>query len=183
MAKDYKHVAPPPKPRPKPRRKGGMPGWAWLVLGMALGLSAGGLWWLNSQPQKAPPKQGKGEKAEKPAPSVHYEFYKVLPERKVSVPPPRREVQPEQKPKPSQAFLIQVGSFQALAPADRLKARLALLGIEASIEEVRVRGKTLYRVRVGPFPDKAKALAMQSRLRAHRLEAILLRADGGAGQR
>ncbi len=166
MAKDYKHViqqAPKPRrPRPKARRRrAGMPGWVGVVLGIALTLAAGALWWLYAPSPKPPPRPA--EKREQPPP-IRYEFYRVLPERQVPVPsraPP---------PKPA-AYLVQVGSFKAFAPADRLKAQLAFLGIEASIE----RSSGLYRVRVGPFASEKEARAMRARLRAQGLEAIIVR--------
>ena len=72
------------------------------------------------------------------------------------------------KPVPVESFYLQVGSFQKPADADNLKAKLALTGLEASVQEVNVPDKgTMHRVRVGPFRDpdemnRARTLLSQS---------------------
>lgn len=49
---------------------------------------------------------------------------------------------------------LQVGAFQKAADADNLKAKLALTGLEASVQEVSIPDKgIMHRVRVGPFRD------------------------------
>ena len=74
----------------------------------------------------------------------------------------------EVKPAPVETFFLQVGSFQKAADADNLKAKLALTGLDASVQEVSIPDKgTMHRVRVGPFRDpdemnKARALLAQS---------------------
>jgi cell division protein FtsN len=56
------------------------------------------------------------------------------------------------KPVPTEIFFLQVGAFQKAADADNLKAKLALTGLEASVQEVSIPEKgTMHRVRVGPF--------------------------------
>ena len=57
------------------------------------------------------------------------------------------------KPK-SGTFYLQVASFRDGAKAERLKAELALQGMQTSIQKVTVNNKdTYHRVRVGPFND------------------------------
>ena len=74
----------------------------------------------------------------------------------------------EAKPAPSEIVFLQVGAFQKAADADNLKAKLALGGLEASVQEVSIPDKgTMHRVRVGPFRDpdemnRARALLAQS---------------------
>jgi cell division protein FtsN len=74
----------------------------------------------------------------------------------------------EAKPGPATVFFLQVGAFQKPADADNLKAKLALTGLEASVQEVSIPDKgTMHRVRVGPFRDpdemnKARALLSQN---------------------
>ena len=48
-------------------------------------------------------------------------------------------------------YLLQAGAFQASGQAEELKARIALLGLGARVESVSLGGKTLYRVRMGPY--------------------------------
>ena len=52
------------------------------------------------------------------------------------------------------SYILQVGSFQRMEEAERVKAKLALLGLSASIQKVAVSGgDPWYRVRLGPFAD------------------------------
>jgi cell division protein FtsN len=51
------------------------------------------------------------------------------------------------------SYVFQVMSFSTNADADRLKARLALSGIVAHIQEVEVDGKARHRVLIGPLSD------------------------------
>jgi cell division protein FtsN len=72
--------------------------------------------------------------------------------------------------------VLQVGSFRTYEEADRLKASLSLMGLEANIQTVSVDGKpAVHRVRVGPYTDMAKVNDARRRLREHSLEPILLK--------
>lgn len=56
------------------------------------------------------------------------------------------------KPLAPEKFYLQAGAFEDPSEADNLKARLALMGVEASVQKVDVPEKgTLHRVRVGPY--------------------------------
>ena len=76
------------------------------------------------------------------------------------------------KPLLTDVFFLQVGSFQKAADADNLKAKLALTGLYASVQEVSIPDKgTMHRVRVGPFRDpdemnRARALLVQNGVQA-----------------
>lgn len=48
-------------------------------------------------------------------------------------------------------YLLQAGAFEASGQAEELKARIALLGLGARVESARIGGKTVYRVRMGPY--------------------------------
>lgn len=48
-------------------------------------------------------------------------------------------------------YLLQAGAFQASGQAEELKARIALLGLGARVESASIGGKTIYRVRMGPY--------------------------------
>jgi cell division protein FtsN len=100
MAKDYKKRAPAKKPAPK----SGMPGWAWMVVGLAIGLFAGFLFYLSKRPAPAPtaitlpappthnaskpvqPKVTKPAPSEKKPAKPKFDFYTLLPELEVVVP-------------------------------------------------------------------------------------------------
>ena len=80
-----------------------------------------------------------------------FEFYKILPGAEEPV--TEQQIKQAAKPgAPAEHYLLQVGAFQNPADADNLKARLALLGVEAGVEPVNLAEKgTWYRVRVGPY--------------------------------
>ncbi len=79
-------------------------------------------------------------------------------------------------PAPGTRYLLQAGSFQSFSDADRLKAQLALMGVEANIQSVELRaGETWHRVRIGPFEDGGEASRVRQRLETSGVETILLR--------
>lgn len=76
-------------------------------------------------------------------------------------------------------YLLQAGSFRALADADSLRANLALIGIEAHIQVVELPGgETWHRVRIGPFGDLQTVNQARARMASNQIEAILLRTGG-----
>ncbi|BCL77004.1 cell division protein [Jeongeupia sp. HS-3] len=104
-----------------------------------------------------------------------FDFYKVLPElnkndskpavvdAKPAAPVKKAEASPPAKVEAPKGAYLQVGAFQNEQEADNLKAKLALLGTEATIQSSASADKGLWhRVRIGPFTslaelDKARA--------------------------
>jgi rare lipoprotein A len=60
-------------------------------------------------------------------------------------------------------FMVQVGAFSNPSNAERLREMLARTG-EARIETTQARGRPVYRVRLGPWFDRAQAEAVRTRL-------------------
>ena len=52
---------------------------------------------------------------------------------------------------PQSRYLLQAGAFTGANQADELKAKIALLGLGARVEPAQIAGKTVYRVRMGPY--------------------------------
>lgn len=76
-------------------------------------------------------------------------------------------------------YLLQVGSFRSLEDADRLKAKLAFLGLEGSIQTISIDGKeTWHRVRVGPYTARAELEEARAMLKANKYDALLLKLTG-----
>lgn len=48
-------------------------------------------------------------------------------------------------------YLLQAGAFQASGQAEEMKAKIAMLGLGARVESAEIAGKTVYRVRMGPY--------------------------------
>ena len=51
-------------------------------------------------------------------------------------------------------YFVQLGAFRTAADAESQRARLSLAGIETKVSEREQSGRTVYRVRVGPFERK-----------------------------
>src|SRR5690606_21607980 len=74
-------------------------------------------------------------------------------------------------------YLLQAGSFSAHGDAEALKARIALLGLRARVEEGTANGKTVYRVRMGPYATATELAEAQQKLGAGGLPALAMRAN------
>jgi cell division protein FtsN len=74
-------------------------------------------------------------------------------------------------------FYVQAGAFTRNEDAEQQRARLALLGQTARISEREQAGRTVYRVRVGPFGAREEADALQSRLQEQAIEAQIVRVE------
>ncbi|MCU0257294.1 MAG: SPOR domain-containing protein [Vicinamibacterales bacterium] len=180
--------------RRRRRRRGA--GRGWLVVGVVLvaGLGAAGWYWWQGRatdapgvddgaaavPEPAPKRPVEKRPAEPAAPaeeSFPYEFYDLLPDQKVVVPPRADDKRPVPPPTVERApgvYVIQAGAFPDFAQADAVKARLALLGIVAQIQQITVDGRTFHRVRVGPIEDAARLKRMRDQLRANRIDHIVV---------
>ena len=86
-----------------------------------------------------------------------FDFYTILPgtESKVTEQEiKQKETEAQKDVKSTDAYFLQVGAFQTEQEADNMKAKLALLGIEAIVQTAAIPDKgTWHRVRVGPFGD------------------------------
>jgi cell division protein FtsN len=72
-------------------------------------------------------------------------------------------------------YLLQAGAFAASGDAEALKARIALLGLSARVESAQINGKTLYRVRMGPYGTAAELAEAKRKLEAGGLPAMAIR--------
>ncbi len=116
-----------------------------------------------------------------PAPSAaeskqRFEFYKILtdkqegeshaaPKMAASRPGTSASTKPAA---PGSDYFLQAGSFSTAEDADKLKARIAMAGMEASVQPANIPNKGVrYRVRLGPYRsseemNKAVALLKQA---------------------
>ncbi|MGY0633583.1 SPOR domain-containing protein [Luteimonas sp. A478] len=72
-------------------------------------------------------------------------------------------------------YLLQAGSFSASGDAEALKARIALLGLGARVESAQVEGRTVYRVRMGPYGTASELAEAKGRLENGGLDAMAIR--------
>lgn len=73
------------------------------------------------------------------------------------------------------AYFVQVGAYRTPVDAESQRARLSLGGIEARVSEREQSGRTVYRVRVGPFDKRDDAEQTMQKLEALGMEAALVR--------
>jgi hypothetical protein len=72
-------------------------------------------------------------------------------------------------------YVLQAGSFRNMADADRVKATLAMQGVESRIQQVTIDEDTWHRVRIGPFDDLAQLEQTRRKLRDKHIEVIVIR--------
>ncbi len=202
MSKDYR-----PRPTaPRSRNGGGL--LLGLFIGFLLGLgvaAAIAVYFLKGPvpfvnrvkpPEKTsatPPlgEASKSGKAEDGKP--RFDFYRILPGQEEQVTEQQLKQAARAAAKagtPSnEAYFLQAGSFQNPADADNTKAKLALLGLEASVEPINLPDKGVwYRVRLGPYVNVDEINRVRTQLAQNGVEASLIKlkdpdtTPGGPGE-
>ena len=114
-----------------------------------------------------------------------FEFYKVLTDKQDAAVPAR----PADKPQPAKAveskpvaanepYFLQAGSFSNADDAEKLKARLALMGIEASTQTATIPDKGVWhRVRMGPYKNIDEMNRTRNLLKQNGMDATPIRAQ------
>jgi len=185
MAKDN-------RPRASAKKKSGGGTLLGIFIGLILGLciAVGVAWYMNKTPipfltkarppERAAAEPGKtvvkpDEKTTQQVEKPRFEFYKILPGAEEPV--TDKQIKQAAKPgAPAENFLLQAGSFPNPADADNLKARLALLGIEAGVEPIDLPEKgTWYRVRIGPYTKIDEINRVRQTLAQNGIEASLVK--------
>lgn len=73
------------------------------------------------------------------------------------------------------SYQVQAGAYGSQAEAEQQRAKLAILGLEAHLQEREVNGRTMYRVRLGPFAQREQAEDVRVKLQAAGVESALVR--------
>ena len=201
---------------------GGLPGWAWLVLGIVLTVvvllaaprllrsdQGDGFFRPKPNPDAQPAQPSadesvadEGEDKDEPSKGTQFDFYTLLPADEVAMSDAelaaasRAEAErnedaadladaPEPEPvdttpPPSVdgdiAYILQAGAFGAANDAEAVKARIALLGLGARVEAAEIQGKTVYRVRMGPYRTASELAEAKRKLTGGGLPAMAIRA-------
>ncbi len=190
-------------PRGKQAVRGGakpqLPFWVWLIAGFAFGVGLTMFWILRdglptgprADPNAKPAVEGekplvelaagdsRGREGEQKAPK--FSFYSVLPEMETVIPDAELSEQSQRPPEPPPAntrLFLQVGSFGNSGDAEALKARMALVGVQAQVVPVNINGRSWHRVRLGPYADARALESAKRELAASNYEAIALRETG-----
>ena len=72
-------------------------------------------------------------------------------------------------------YVLQAGSFRASADADRRRGELALLGLEAAVEEISTDTGSWHRVYVGPFESRSAMAKARSLTAQGDIDTLLLK--------
>lgn len=154
-------------------KRGRLPPWASLLLGLTLGIavvliiqllipragSNDGLAGLFKA-KRTVPTAVPTKRAEPASLRPKLDFYTVLPEIETVLPDrsTRAKVAKVAPPEENVGYVLQAGSFANYEDADQLKAKLALQGLQAHIQKVSIEDKgEFHRVRLGPY-DSVQAL-------------------------
>jgi cell division protein FtsN len=114
--------------------------------------------------------------AEEPAKS--YDFYDMLPKFEVVVPEKEKDVRPDIKSVPETrrgTYVLQAGSYKNFADADRVRAQLALQGVESKVQKVSVDNDTWHRIRIGPISKLDELNRLRQTLRKADVDVLVIR--------
>ncbi len=178
-----------------------LPGFVWLFIGLAIGLFVAFIIYLDKQPEnemrfdeavqaeldklkqkKAARKESIAKAEPDSEKSSRFNFYTILPELEVLIPDSELQLDEGSNSNATEGrvlsgdkqYLLQAGSFQQQADAERLKAQLALLGVSARIQPVTINHQRWYRVRIGPLASRSDVYRELNRLQQHDISAMAI---------
>ncbi len=111
-------------------------------------------------------------------PSKDYTFYDALPKFEVTLPERDHDVRrdlPDQPVVQPGVYRLQAGSYRNRPDAERVRDKLAKLGMEVNVQHVTIDAEEFYRVVIGPFNDLNKLNATRRQVRAADIDAIIIR--------
>ncbi|MEY4762284.1 MAG: hypothetical protein RLZZ200_2140 [Pseudomonadota bacterium] len=178
---------------PLARRSAAAGRWRDMGLGLGAGLLVAGLVYVKEhrQPSEAPsPKAAareavaatgpkhKQDVAGDELPATNYDFYDRLPKFEV-VPPEKgqavRQDQPLARIDQPGSYVLQAGSFRSVDDAERARAKLAKLGINAAVQRVSVDEDVWHRIRIGPIDNLDQLNRVRDQLRRADVEPLVTR--------
>ncbi len=74
-------------------------------------------------------------------------------------------------------YLLQAGAFGASGDAETVKAKIAMLGLNARVESAQIGGKTVYRVRMGPYGSASELAEAKAKLSGGGLPAMAVKTN------
>jgi cell division protein FtsN len=184
-ARDYKS---------RRRKAGGFSGWTGVLCGLALGLAVAAVVYIKDhRPDAQILRAGKADKKKshnnEPVEaeagdsgaedsSRSYAFYDSLPKFEVVVPEKEKDVRPDTKSVPETrrgTYVLQAGSYKNFADADRVRAQLALQGVESKVQKVTVDNDTWHRIRIGPISKLDELNRLRQILRKSDVDVLVIR--------
>jgi len=189
MPRDYKDRAGKAKKKPQPQTA--VVWWKWLLIALLIALFVAFLVFLrSSSPETEKPKKrlatlsvakqvkkiAKPKHQNKQPEEPRFDFYTILPETEIEVPDyeinTRSREERVGKAKASK-YILQAGSFRNFVEADKLRARLALIGIESRVEKAKVGSVVWNRVKMGPYSRSSSVSLIKKRLKNNGIDAIV----------
>jgi cell division protein FtsN len=186
VARDYK---------PKRKPAGGFSGWMGLACGLGLGLAIAAVVYIKDHRPDAP--SARIAKIDKRKPrsneppdaegadsgaaddsATSYDFYNRLPKFEVVVPEKEKDVRPDIRAVPETrrgTYVLQAGSYKNFADADRVRAQLALQGVESKVQKVSVDNDTWHRIRIGPISNLNELNRLRTILRKADVDVLVIR--------
>jgi cell division protein FtsN len=184
MSKDYK------RPEKTPRGSGSSL-FIGILIGLVLGLgiALGVAWYINNMPSPflnrkpavkdapATPGAEQAKAAKPPESKPRFDFYRILPgNEEPATDQQLRDAQKRSTEVDKETFFLQAGAFQNAPDAANLKARLALLGIEAAIQTTTLPDRGVWhRVRVGPYTSVEELDRARDALKQNGVETALIK--------
>ena len=74
-------------------------------------------------------------------------------------------------------YILQAGAFGASGDAEAVKAKIAMLGLNARVESAQIGGKTVFRVRMGPYGSASELAEAKSKLAGGGLPAMAVKTN------
>jgi cell division protein FtsN len=74
-------------------------------------------------------------------------------------------------------YFVQAGAFTRAEDAEQQRAKLAMIGLAAKVTEREQAGRTVYRVRLGPFALRNDADGLQVKLQEQGVESQIVRVE------
>ncbi|MGV8923677.1 MAG: SPOR domain-containing protein [Thermomonas sp.] len=74
-------------------------------------------------------------------------------------------------------YILQAGAFGGSGDAETVKAKIAMLGLNARVEAATIGGKTVYRVRMGPYGTASELADAKAKLSSSGLPAMAVKTN------
>lgn len=114
----------------------------------------------------------------KPGPKIpQFDFYTILPDKEVVVPEYeiKTRTREERVGKAKEThYIMQAGSFKTFKEADRLRTKLASMGMESKVQKAKVGSMNWYRVKMGPYTRTVSVNTIRARLRQNGIDVIIM---------
>jgi cell division protein FtsN len=180
--------------KPRRRQPARFTGWVGAVCGLGLGLCVAAVVYLKDHRSDAPtttaartarhrprtesPEGDAQESGAPEEPAKSYDFYDQLPKFEVVVPEREKDVKRDVRDVPETrrgTYVLQAGSYKNFADADRIRAQLALQGVESKVQKVSVDSDTWHRIRIGPISNLQELNKLRATLRKADVDVLVIR--------